>query len=328
MTMSRTSWRLLFTFAVAIAAAPSAEASAGGPMTSWFRRVLPRLFADAEPELAKSAASAAAPRINKLVTTHGDDVFRAVEKGGKDSIQLIERHGAPAIKLIEAHGAKAIPMLEKDGAVALIVRLGDDAALAMLRHPGVAQPLLEKYGAPALPGLLKVGPRSARQLAMIAEGGTPLGNTSNFGRLLQIAGKYGDKAVRYVGQHKAALFVAAAAVAFLDDPEPFITGAKDIAQVALDNTVKPLAEVPGEVAREIANKTDWTFVFSLCVAAIAFVYLARDALRARVSSAHFASVEVGGNSGVPTMDAALPPADKTSREASEAHPADRTPPAA
>ena len=73
--------------------------------------------------------------------------------------------------------------------------------------------------------------------------------------VLATVGKYGDRAMDFVWKHKAALATAAVLATFLADPQPYLDGVKDITQVGSDKIVAPIAEVPGEVAREAARAT-------------------------------------------------------------------------
>lgn len=73
-------------------------------------------------------------------------------------------------------------------------------------------------------------------------------------------GKYGDKAMEFVWKNKGALAVGAALAAFLNDPEPFIEGTKELASVVTTNAIAPVAE-------EVAKKTNWT----LTIVGLAFV---------------------------------------------------------
>ena len=78
-----------------------------------------------------------------------------------------------------------------------------------------------------------------------------------------------------------ALTVAAALTAFLADPEPFINGTRDLAQIVGENVVKPLAEVPGKVAAEAAVRVDWTIAVVVIAMAVALVQVWRSYLRHR-----------------------------------------------
>jgi hypothetical protein len=101
--------------------------------------------------------------------------------------------------------------------------------------------------------------------------------------VLGVIAQYGDTACAFLWRHKVTLASAAVLAKFLADPAPFITGAKDITQVMAENTIKPLAEAPGNIAKEgvvrIANQTNWTVVCLAAIGAITFLMLARRLFR-------------------------------------------------
>ena len=50
--------------------------------------------------------------------------------------------------------------------------------------------------------------------------------------LLQVIGRYGDRGAEFVWKNKGALAVGAVALAFVTDPEPFIIGTRELAEIA------------------------------------------------------------------------------------------------
>jgi hypothetical protein len=65
---------------------------------------------------------------------------------------------------------------------------------------------------------------------------------------------------------------ARASVGQAHGPEPFLDGAADITKIVAENTVKPIADVPGQVASEAAKQTNCTVavVSALCVIGVLF----------------------------------------------------------
>lgn len=94
--------------------------------------------------------------------------------------------------------------------------------------------------------------------------------------------------MEFIWRHKVLLGSAAVLTVFVADPQPFISGAKDITQVVAENTIKPLAEVPAIVAREgaaeVANSTNWTIVFTLVVLVLGSLAAIRLRLKSRPSN--------------------------------------------
>ena len=74
---------------------------------------------------------------------------------------------------------------------------------------------------------------------MLLEG--ELAQAGRHPEVLGVIGKHGgDKVVEFLWSHKTAIAGGAALTAFLADPEPFLTGARDLAAVAGDGVVKPV----------------------------------------------------------------------------------------
>jgi hypothetical protein len=67
-----------------------------------------------------------------------------------------------------------------------------------------------------------------------------LANAAHHPALLEVVAKHGDTAVNFLWQNKATLAGGAALAAFLHDPEPFLNGTRDIANVLGENVVKPV----------------------------------------------------------------------------------------
>ena len=83
----------------------------------------------------------------------------------------------------------------------------------------------------------------------------------------------------FVWEHKGALATTVGLAAFLSNPEAFINGAKDMAQIVGENAVKPVLQAPVAVATEVAKGTNWTIIFlfagmaGLCVLAVTYLGL-------------------------------------------------------
>ncbi len=181
-------------------------------------------------------------RIEGLAARYGDEAIVAMRKGGPSAFGLVEAagvDGAKAVRVLAVHGEQgATRVLSRPTAMKQFLQHGDEAANVLVRHPGVAEPLLEKGGAQAIKALAAVDPRNGRRLAMLMDG--ELANASRHPELLGVVTKHGDGAVNFLWQNKGTLAGGAALAAFLADPEPFLSGAKDIASVAGETVVKPV----------------------------------------------------------------------------------------
>src|SRR3954463_12779132 len=85
----------------------------------------------------REGEAALARRLERLAAKHSDDVLRAATKANPEVIRLIEA-GA---KLFGQYGDRAVWVTCKPARLALIVRHGDQAALALIRHRTLAEPV-------------------------------------------------------------------------------------------------------------------------------------------------------------------------------------------
>ncbi len=235
-------------------------------------------------EAAKDGTQALARRIERAAVAHGDEVFKAVRLVGPNGLHLIEdagTHSKQVARLLAQHGEHgAVFVASRPKAMQLFLTHGEEAAAALVRTRGVAQPAIEAFGKPAALAFQSVAkPQNARRLAMMAAEGGELAKIGRTPEVLGVLEKYGDPALEFVWRHKTLFASAAVLTAFLADPEPFITGAKDITQVVAENTIKPIASVPAIVAKEgaaeVAKGTNWTLIFLAMIAAPALLVAAR-----------------------------------------------------
>jgi len=238
-------------------------------------------------QVAKEGVETLTRKIEDYAARHGEDFYQAIRKVGPQAFQLVEEAGeqAPqAVRVLSRFGEDgAVWVASRPKAMNLVVQHGEEAAAALVKHQGIAEPVIEQLGMPAVKALEAVGAQGGRRLAMLASEGGELAATERMPELLAVIAKYGDPAMDFVWKHKGVLGSGVALVAFLADPEPFITGAKDITKVLAENTVKPLAEVPATVAREAAGEaargTNWTIVFGLIVVVAASLVAFRMRLK-------------------------------------------------
>ncbi len=220
-------------------------------------------------EVAEEGSEVLTRKVESLLVKYGDEVAEAVRKVGPRSIQLLDDAGAEgvqqSVRLLAKHGDEAIWVVGNQSRRAIAAKLGDDAAEAMIKHGEIAEPVLEMAGQSAAAALRSVSTKSGRQIKMMMDEGdlVKIGRTSE---LMSVVGKYGDNAMSFVWKNKGALLVGTALAAFLADPEPFINGTKDLATVAANVAIEPLA-------KEIGIRTNWTI--TICALAIAcMTYLA------------------------------------------------------
>jgi len=190
---------------------------------------------------AGRSVPALARRIEGLAARYGDEAIIAVRKGGPAAVGLVEAagsDGAKALRVLALHGERgAARVLGRPTAMKQFLRYGDEAATVLVKHPGVAVPLVERGGAQAVKALGAVTPRNGRRLAMLLE--DDLAKTGRHAELLGVVGTHGNRAANFLWENKGVLAGGAALTAFLANPEPYLNGTRDIAQVAGESVVKP-----------------------------------------------------------------------------------------
>jgi hypothetical protein len=181
-------------------------------------------------------------KILTLSSRYGDDVVRtAVQKVGPKALTFADdaaAHAPQVLRFLGKYGDEGAAVLTRSSTKFL--SLGDDAARALVTHKGVAEPLLERFGAAGARTLAAVTPRSGRRLAML---NSTLLSGPQAEKVMGVIARYGDRAATFVWDHKGALAVGAGLTAFLADPEPFIDGSKQIAEVIAEKGVVPVATV-------------------------------------------------------------------------------------
>lgn len=204
---------------------------------------------------AGRSAETLAARIESYAARHGDDAIKAVRQVGPEAFALMDRAGAQGAKaagLMARHGeAAAARVLSRPKAMSQFARYGEEAAEVLVKHPGVAEGVIEKGGQSAVRALGAVEARSGRRIAMALEG--ELAQTGKHPELLDVIGRYGERAAQFVWDNKGALAVGTVLAAFLANPEPFLDGTVKLASVAAESTVKPFAE-------NVARSVNWNLL--------------------------------------------------------------------
>jgi hypothetical protein len=212
---------------------------------------LARKFA---PQLGQTTTQALTQRISAFAGKYGDDALLALRKVGPEAFQLVEKagtHGSKAARLLALHGeAGASLVLRRPQAMQQFLRYGEGAAAALVKHPGAGEILITRFGQQGITGAIKISGQSGRRLAMLAEGELANLSGGHAGHLMEVVGKYGDRAVRWLWENKGKAAFATLLVAFLHDPEPFLKAAEKTAQVVTKEVVAPITK---EGARSTAG---------------------------------------------------------------------------
>jgi hypothetical protein len=247
---------------VCIALLLAASPAQAGVMTKTMREAVEFAAKKFGREVAEEGAERMAGKMMRLAARHGDDVVATALKkvgprAGKIATEAGE-HGGVALRLLAKHGDDAIPVVTRAAALKAVAHYGDDAARALLKHGQIGETLVERLGKEGVEALAKVTPRNGRRLAMMAakDGLKP--------ELVSVVTRYGDEACEFIWRNKGALAVGATLTAFVASPEPFLNGTQKLATAVGDVTVRPLFELP----KEIASHINWTVI--AIIAAVVF----------------------------------------------------------
>lgn len=194
-------------------------------------------------QIARSAARVAA--------RHGDDALPILRKTGHAGFRALETAGRQVPDLIRLYAKKgddALWLVTDAGKLKLFLRYGDDAAEALIRHPQIADRLVVQFGDNAAAALTRLSRANAQRLSIAAQNGL-LTQTPKSVELLRVIRKYGDEAMSFIWKNKGALVTLAMLTTFIRDPEPYISGGKDL---VVEAAAKPAAEIGKKVVEETA----------------------------------------------------------------------------
>ena len=195
----------------------------------------------------------------RTVQKHGDEalpLLRATGHAGFDALESAGKQAPDVVKLFARRGDEAVWVISQPKKLTIFLKHGDTAVDALLKHPGIADDLIERFGGKAFVPLQRLEKTGAQKMAMAAKEGL-FETTPRSAELLDVIGKYGDRAMDFIWRNKGALAVTASLAAFLHDPEPFIQGAKDLAI----GVVTP-------IGTEITKRTNWTHVMIVGIVAV------------------------------------------------------------
>jgi hypothetical protein len=209
-------------------------------------------------EALHDGAEGIARKLESLAAKHGDEVFNAAKAAGPRGIRVIEELGdepMPAVRLLSRYGEDAIELVRQPKALHLATEFGDEAAEALIRHPGAAESVIEAFGKPAASALKGLDGQNARRLAMMVDDGS-LAKIPQHQDLLAIIGRYGDRAMEFVWKHRGVFVAGTVASAFWKNPKPFIDGGEDLVKTAIDELGKP-------IVIEATRQFPWTVFYFL-----------------------------------------------------------------
>jgi len=210
-----------------------------------------RVAREVVESFGREAVEAAEPRVARLIEAYGEEVATVLRKVGPSGVQVVERFGASGLKILSRWGDDGLRLLAVEGeaAVASMAKYGEEAVELMIRHPGVGRDLLAQFGAQVLRRPLTT--ESVVALNRLAE---PIRNSGRSAEILAVVEKFGDRACDFLWRNKGTIFLTAVLTAFLNDPQPYLDGVKQL-------VVQPATQV----AQDAASRTNWTLVVVVAV---------------------------------------------------------------
>jgi hypothetical protein len=225
-------------------------------------------------EVAEESPDILARKVESIVVKYGDDGAEALRKIGPRTIALLDGvadEGAQSARLLAKFGDEAVWVVSNPGRRTLASQLGDDAAEAMIKHGEIVEPILQSSGQSAASALRTVSNQNARRIAMMAKDGE-LAKLPRTSELFAVMGKYGDSAAEFVWKNKGTLMLGTAMAAFLTDPEPFLNGTRELADIAAKSAIEP-------IAKEIGSRTNWTLTIVALAGCLAIYMLVKAWLK-------------------------------------------------
>lgn len=207
----------------------------------------------------------------KAVAKHGNEALPLLRNSGHAGFAALTEAGEKApdvIKLYARKGDEAIWVISEPKKLAIFIKHGNSSADAMLKHPGIADALISQYGEGAVGALNRLSRQSAQRLSMAANDGL-LSSTARSPELLLVIRRYGDEAMDFIWKNKGALAVATVLATFLNDPQTYISGLK---QLLVDPIVVP-----------IVNGTNWTLLIAGIIIVLFLPLIVRSIVKARTA---------------------------------------------
>jgi hypothetical protein len=233
----------------------------------------------ASPAAAQGRVSAARETAQYVLQHFGGPAFRMEAAVLASKIETYAaRHGSGFLQAVRRVGPRAFTLVEEAGVhskqvVGVLARYGEHGATWVVARPKGMQLLLQHGEEAAIKALQSTGTQGGRRLAMMAAEGGELARIGRSPEVLDVIGRYGEPAMKFVWENKVALATTVGLVAFLANPEPFINGARDIASVVGSSAVKPLMQVPAAAVEGVARSTNWTLIFLAAGATGLFLWL-------------------------------------------------------
>ncbi|NBD37297.1 MAG: hypothetical protein GVY10_01855 [Verrucomicrobia bacterium] len=214
---------------------------AAGPAGTAIRETAEAILGKFGRGAAGQTAEEVAEKTARAVATHGEDALPFLRGAGHRGFAVLREAGEQApevLGLYARRGDEALWIVSEPRKLALFLQHGDTAADAMLRHPAIADSLIRQFGDEGAAALLQLSRQNAQRLKITVEEGlfraAPRGP-----ELLGVIRRHGNSAMDFIWRHKGALALTGILATFLADPQPYISGAKEL---VVEPVVQPIAE--------------------------------------------------------------------------------------
>ena len=221
-------------------------------------------------EVADQGVEKLTSRVQSVMAVAGDDVLKIIETGGPRALRILEGSGADAAvtaRLLSKYGDQAIGVLESPVRLGLVREFGQEAGEVIIKHGVVAENLIASAGSPAIRAMKPLTEQGVRRMAMLADEPTTAAMAKS-PELLNVVGRYGDRAMDFVWRNKLALAGTATLAAFVANPEPFLDGTRQLVENSIEtvatNVAKPIAE-------QLGDAKQWTWRI-LAIAAMLILF--------------------------------------------------------
>ncbi len=220
-----------------------------GVATKLFNETMEILGKKFGPEMAETGVETMTRKVETFAAKYTDNGLLAVQKVGPQALRYADEageYGAQAVRIMSRYGDDAIRVVSNPQALQLAAKYGDNATEAIIKHgPDMMAPVLSKYGDDAARAMSKLNKQEAIELAIKINDGQ-LAKLAAPQKMLNVIGQYGDNAMVFINKHWKALAVGTVCLAFVNDPEPFINGTKELVvggvNAITDSTLGPIAE--------------------------------------------------------------------------------------
>ncbi len=208
----------------------SAQAASGLAL----KEIAKRIFKTA-PKSAGLTMRKINQQLVRLSTRYGDDGVKLASISGYKGLKVITNAsddvGRKLVGVFRRMGARAVPVINNKTSRALFLQYGDNAANAIIRHPGLAEQIIVKYGSKGASLVKGLGDQGAYRLTKLFVRNKAL--VKNGEKYIDVVQRYGSKALNFIWDHKGALAVASIGATFLNNPEPYINGTVKLASIPL-----------------------------------------------------------------------------------------------